>query len=60
MNHILDHKITEQRLSNKLLEDIENVILAHIYREGNDFADSFAKLEVGRSYMLKKNFNSTL
>ena len=44
----------------KLLEDIENVTLAHIYRVGNDLADSLAKSGMGRFYMLEKSFNSVL
>ena len=42
------------------LEDIGNVSLAHIYREGNDLADSLAKAGVDRSYMLEKSFISGL
>ena len=44
----------------KLMEDIGNVSLAHIYREGNDLADSLAKAGVDRSYMLEKSFISGL
>ena len=44
----------------KLLEDIGNVSLAHIFCEANDLADSLVKSGVGRSYMLEKSFNSGL